>query len=39
MWCIEGEPAYRELHEGLGDFLGLNELFDGLTTMDDEPGP
>ncbi|MGB0332223.1 MAG: glycosyltransferase family 2 protein [Planctomycetota bacterium] len=38
MWCIEGEPAYRELHEGFADFLGLNELFSGLTTMHDEPG-
>lgn len=38
MWCIEGEPAYQELHEGFADFLGLNELFSGLTTMDDEPG-
>ena len=38
MWCIEGEPAYQELHEGFADFLGLNELFSGLSTLDDEPG-
>ena len=38
MWCIEGEPAYQELHDGFADFLGLNELFSGLTTMDEEVG-
>ena len=38
MWCIEGEPAYRELHSGLSEFLGLDDLFAGLTTMNDEPG-
>ena len=38
MWCIEGEPAYRELHSGLSEFLGLDDLFAGLSTMNDEPG-
>ncbi|MEM8710268.1 MAG: glycosyltransferase family 2 protein [Planctomycetota bacterium] len=37
MWCIEGEQAYQELHSGMADFFGLTELFDGLTTMPEEP--
>ena len=37
MWCIEGEAGYSELQSGMADFFGLNELFDGLTTMPDEP--
>ena len=37
MWCIEGEPAYGELQSGMADFFGLDKLFDGLTTMPDEP--
>ena len=27
LWCIEGDPAYRALHEGLVDFLDLGGLF------------
>ncbi len=27
LWCIEGDPAYRSLHEGLVDFLDLGALF------------
>ena len=34
-WCIEDDPGYRELHEGLLELLGIGALFDGLT----EPGP
>ncbi len=37
MWCIEGEAGYHELHSGMAEFLGLNDLFEGLTTMPDEP--
>ena len=37
MWCIEGEPGYQELQSGMADFFGLNEMFEGLTTMPDEP--
>ncbi|QDV06915.1 N-acetylglucosaminyl-diphospho-decaprenol L-rhamnosyltransferase [Planctomycetes bacterium Poly30] len=37
MWCIEGEPGYQELQSGMADFFGLDELFEGLTTMPDEP--
>lgn len=37
MWCIEGEPGYQELQSGMTDFFGLDELFEGLTTMPEEP--
>ncbi|MFT7667532.1 MAG: GT2 family glycosyltransferase [Planctomycetota bacterium] len=33
-WCIEAEPAYTELQQGLSEFLELDKLFSGLT----EPG-
>lgn len=34
-WIIEDEPAYGELQRGLSAFLGLDELFGGLSA----PGP
>ncbi len=37
LWCIEGEPAYRELQDGLVDFLGLDALFGGLEDPGSEP--
>jgi GT2 family glycosyltransferase len=37
MWCVEEEPAYRRLQAGLCRFLGLDELFQGLTVPGDEP--
>ena len=37
MWCIEEEPGYRQLHAGMADFLGLDDLFAGLTTLEEEP--
>ncbi len=37
MWCIEDEPGYRQLHAGMADFLGLDDLFAGLTTLEEEP--
>ena len=39
MWCIEDEPGYRRLHEGMADFLGLDDLFGGLTTLGEDPRP
>ena len=30
-WCVEGEPAYQELHAGLTSFLGLDSMFEGAT--------
>lgn len=37
LWCIEGEPAYAELHRGTVEFFGLDELFHGLTAGDTDP--
>lgn len=37
LWCIEGDPAYRALHEGLVEFMGLDEMFRGLESMTEEP--
>ena len=36
-WSIEGEPAYQELQEGLTSFMGLDELFSGLSANGPEP--
>jgi hypothetical protein len=30
MWCVI-EPAFRGSHEGLVRFMGIDELFAGLT--------
>ena len=35
LWCVEDEPAYRELQLGLSRTLGLDDLFSGLSA----PGP
>lgn len=37
MWCIEGEAGYKELHAGLASFMGLDALFEGLTTLPTDP--
>ncbi|MEM9381765.1 MAG: glycosyltransferase family 2 protein [Planctomycetota bacterium] len=37
MWCIEEEAGYRTLHSGMADFLGLDDLFAGLTTLEEDP--
>ena len=37
MWCIEGEAAYRELHDGIADFCGVRDLFEGLQLRGDDP--
>ncbi|MFT5081449.1 MAG: GT2 family glycosyltransferase [Bacteroidia bacterium] len=39
LWCIEGDPAYRELHEGMVRFFGLDQVFHGLTSEDEAPSP
>jgi GT2 family glycosyltransferase len=36
-WCVEEERAYRELHEGLLRFMGIDELFAGLSIGGTEP--
>jgi len=37
LWCIEDEPGYKELHRGATAFFGIDALFDGLTSMPDDP--
>ncbi|MEE8466888.1 MAG: hypothetical protein V3T22_00435, partial [Planctomycetota bacterium] len=37
LWCIEQDPGYEELQNGLVHFLGLDRLFDNLTSMQDDP--
>jgi GT2 family glycosyltransferase len=37
LWCIEPEPQYKELHDGLVDFFGIGRLFEGLTTLHEDP--
>ncbi|MBI5432841.1 MAG: glycosyltransferase family 2 protein [Planctomycetes bacterium] len=37
MWCIEDDPAYRALQDGVSRFTGLDELFQGLEFLRGEP--
>lgn len=37
MWCVEDDPAYRELQRGVTDFTGVQALFEGLTLIDKDP--
>ena len=37
LWCIEDDPGYRALHAGAADRFGLQQLFDGMTTLPEEP--
>jgi GT2 family glycosyltransferase len=37
LWCIEGDHGYKELQHGLEAFLGIDELFAGLTTLEQNP--
>ncbi len=37
MWCVEGDPGYAQLQAGMTDFLGIDELFEGLTTLHEDP--
>ena len=37
LWCIEDDYGYRELQAGLVRFLGIDEMFAGLTRMDKDP--
>lgn len=37
LWCIEQDPGYQELQNGLVHFLGLDRLFDNLTSMQEDP--
>lgn len=37
LWCIEDDYGYKELQEGATRFFGIDELFAGLTTLEDDP--
>lgn len=37
LWCIEGDAAYGHLQSGLGELCGIEEMFEGLTTLPEEP--
>ncbi len=37
LWCIEPDPGYKELHDGLVDFFGIDRLFEGLTSLHEDP--
>ena len=37
MWCIEDELGYRELQAGAADFMGIDALFRGMTSMEEDP--
>ena len=37
LWRIEQDYGYAELHDGLADFLGLRDLFRGMTTLEEDP--
>jgi hypothetical protein len=34
LWCVEDDPGYRSLQDGLTAFTGLDRLFEGLTSLD-----
>lgn len=37
MWCIEPDGGYQELQAGLSSLFGIDELFAGLTTLEQDP--
>jgi len=37
LWCVEDDPAYKTLQAGATEFLGIDELFQGMTTMKGDP--
>lgn len=37
LWCVEHDHGYAELQRGLQEFLGLDDLFAGMTTLEDPP--
>ena len=37
MWCVEDEAAYRALHQGLAQFLGIEDMFRGLSIDGRDP--
>ena len=37
LWCVEDDPGYQSLQAGAIEFLGIDTMFKGMTTMKDEP--
>ena len=37
LWCVEADPGYEALQAGLIDFMGIDQLFAGLTTLHENP--
>jgi GT2 family glycosyltransferase len=37
LWCIEDERGYRDLHAGVARFFGIDDMFEGLTSMQKDP--
>jgi GT2 family glycosyltransferase len=37
MWCVEEEKAYRRLQEGMASFMGIDEMFGGLSIPGADP--
>lgn len=37
LWCVEADPGYDELQAGMAKFMGIDELFAGLTTLHEDP--
>ncbi|MCA9001314.1 MAG: glycosyltransferase family 2 protein, partial [Planctomycetes bacterium] len=38
-WCIEGDPAYQALQEGLTGMYALDDLFAGMPTLEEDIRP
>ena len=38
-WCIEGDHAYRTLHEGTTEMFGIGKMFKGLESAEEDPAP
>lgn len=38
-WCIEGDAAYQGLHQGMTQMFGIDDLFAGLESSEEDPLP
>jgi len=36
-WCIEGDHAYQGLHKGLESMFGLDKMFAGMQSLEEDP--
>ena len=37
LWCVEDEGAYQALHHGMARFMGIEQMFDGLSIHGRDP--